>query len=450
MTLAWLSLIALLIVIVLSCTNRVHPGFLALAFAFVIGVYLSWLLAPQNDLKSSVVGALGTVAHGVNPSQHFAVLLRRSVFDGYPVDLFLTLAGVSLLFTQAHLNGTLDRVAHAAVGICRGNVGVIPWMFFLLSATFATAGAGNIASAALIAPTAMAIAARARIPGTLMAILVGHGSIAGALSTVSPTGIIAEKQMAKIGLPDHGSEMFLHNLVVNLAVSALAFLLFGGWRLFARWYEPSEHESADRSFERRHLATLALLFGLIVVVLFWKVNVGMGAFVCAVILALTGLADDDEAVRKMPWSVLLMVCGVNVLTALLEQTGGTKLFAALVVAISTEDTAPAIFGFVAAVVSVYSSTSGVVLPAFVPMTRDIAADLPGSDPLALSLAVIVAGHLVDSSPLSTIGALCVSSAGEGEDRRALFTKTLIWGLAMCVVGAGWCYFVYGVWWSASA
>ena len=53
--------------------------------------------------------------------------------SGFPTQLFLTLAGVTLLFTQAQLNGTLDRVAHAAVRLCRGNVGLMPVMFFVLA-----------------------------------------------------------------------------------------------------------------------------------------------------------------------------------------------------------------------------------------------------------------------------------------------------------------------------
>ena len=39
--LAWLSLAALVVVIVLSCTTAVNPGFLSLALAWVIGVYLA-------------------------------------------------------------------------------------------------------------------------------------------------------------------------------------------------------------------------------------------------------------------------------------------------------------------------------------------------------------------------------------------------------------------------
>ena len=45
---------------------------------------------------------------------------------GFPVQLFLTLAGVTLMLTMAQLNGTLDRVAHAAVRVCRGTPGSSP------------------------------------------------------------------------------------------------------------------------------------------------------------------------------------------------------------------------------------------------------------------------------------------------------------------------------------
>ena len=52
---------------------------------------------------------------------------------GFPTDLFLTLVGVTLLFTLARGNGTLDRVVRVAVRGCRGNAGLIPIVFFGLS-----------------------------------------------------------------------------------------------------------------------------------------------------------------------------------------------------------------------------------------------------------------------------------------------------------------------------
>jgi hypothetical protein len=53
----------------------------------------------------------------------------------------------------------------------------------------------------------------------------------------------------------------------------------------------------------------------------------------------------------------------------------------------------------------------------------------------------VGGHLVDVSPLSTIGALCLASTTAG-DSRALFNKLLAWGLSMAVVAAVFCYLIF--------
>ena len=94
--------------------------------------------------------------------------------------------------------------------------------------------------------------------------------------------------------------------------------------------------------------------------------------------------------------------------------------------------------FVTGLVSVYSSTSGVVLPAFLPSVPGLVEKLGGGDPLAIASSILVGGHLVDVSPLSTIGALCVAGAGPGEDRRSLFNRVLAWGLSMSVVGAVIC------------
>ncbi len=47
----------------------------------------------------------------------------------------------------------------------------------------------------------------------------------------------------------------------------------------------------------------------------------------------------------------------------------------------------------------------------------------------------VSAHLVDASPLSLLGALCIAAAPEWEDRNKLFRKLLIWGMAMSVFAA---------------
>jgi di/tricarboxylate transporter len=200
-------------------------------------------------------------------------------------------------------------------------------------------------------------------------------------------------------------------------------------------------DSDAQVLSRRHWITIAVITVLLLSVTLLKVNVGMAAFAGAVILVLTGCADDGEAIKRMPWRVIVMVCGVTVLIALVERAQGVDLLVSLVAKIASANTVTGIVAFFTGLVSVYSSTSGVVLPAFLPMVPGLATALPGASPIAIATAMNVGGHLVDVSPLSTIGALCLAGATTG-DSRDLFNKLLAWGLSMSVVAAILCYLIF--------
>jgi hypothetical protein len=69
--------------------------------------------------------------------------------------------------------------------------------------------------------------------------------------------------------------------------------------------------------------------------------------------------------------------------------------------------------------------------------------LGGGDPVAIASAMNVGGHLVDVSPLSTIGALCIAALPASQDPKDLFNKLMAWGLSMTVVGAVLCWLMFG-------
>ncbi|MGE3705044.1 MAG: SLC13 family permease [Vicinamibacterales bacterium] len=419
MSLAVLSVAALTLAIVVSCVSSLNVGVLALALAWILGVYVGGM--PLN-----------------------------AVLGGFPTALFLTLAGMTLLFSLAQVNGTLDRLAHAAVRSCRGNRGMIPIIFFVLAFGLASMGPGNIATAALIAPMAMATAARVGVPPFLMAIMVGNGANAGALSPFAPTGIIVNGLMARIELPGHELATFLYNAGAHALVAFSGYFLFGGLTLFARAdggrFDLETPDGDGHAFGRTHwitLGTIAVLLGSVILLPDLRAtgSIGMAAFTASVFLVLTGCAEDGEAIRKMPWRVILMVCGMTVLIAILEKAQGIDLLVSLVAKFSTRGTVTAVVSLLTAVVSVYSSTSGVVLPAFLPMVPGLARELGVADPLAIAAAMNIGGHLVDVSPLSTIGALCVAGASP-EESRPLFNKLLAWGLSMCLIGSLLCYLLF--------
>jgi len=419
MNLAALSLLALIVAILVSCFTAVNVGILSIALAFLIG--------------------------------HFAAGLKvAEIFGGFPSDLFFTLAGVTLLFSQASVNGTLEKVAHGLVRLARGNRGVIPIVFFLLAMVLGASGAGGIAAAALLAPVAMRVASEAGIGGFLMTIMLANGSNAGTFSPIAPTGIIANHLMAGAGLQGMAWPNFFNTLAAQSFVAFSGFFFLGGLKLFER--QPATElgdppqsitQAPPKPFDGPQRVTLAVISTLFVAVVFLGVHVGMGSFAAAVILSLAGAADEPEAVRSMPWGVILMVCGVAVLIGVMETTGGMALFTELLAKLAGATYITGVMAFVTGVISVYSSSSGVVLPAFLPTIPGLIENLPGANPLMIAYSVNVGAHLVDVSPLSTIGALCLAGATATEDRQKLFTKLMAWGWSMTLVGAVVCQLFFG-------
>ncbi len=413
MSLAWISLIALAVAVTLSMFTKVNVGVVSLAFAWIVGVYLGGLPLGQ---------VIGT----------------------FPVQLFLTLAGVTLLFGMANANGTLGRLAARAVHVCGGNAGLIPIMFFAIALGLSTIGPGNISTSAILAPMGMAVGAQAGISPFLMTLMVGNGAQAGALSPFAPTGVIVNGIMERIGLGGMEWTSYANNLLAHVAITFIAYFLFGGVRLFRRTADHAADVAAARiePFQGVHWLTLAVLAALVVGVVAFDLQVGMAALTGAAFLSLVNAADEKEAIRKMPWGVVLMVCGVTVLIGVLEKTQGMALFSDLLARVSSPSTVTGIVALVVGIVSVYSSTSGVVPPAFLPTVPGLVERLGGGDAMGIASAMMVGGHLVDLSPLSTIGALCIAALPASEDPKRLFNQLLAWGLSMTVIGALICWVLF--------
>ena len=441
---AVVSLVALVVAIVLSMTSRINVGLLCIAFAWLIGVYVA-------DLKPDVV------------------------MGGFPVSLFLTLAGVTLLFSVADANGTLARLAHRAVRLARGRAAALPILFFVIAFTISAVGPGAISSVALVVPMAMAIGTRAGVPHLLTALMVANGANAGNLSPIASVGVIANSAMAKAGVGGHEWKVWTASLVAHAVVSVAAYFLFGGVRLREGGREGrldahqggredrlDAHQGALRDGLRDDAGrvdsvaiaspplsglqrlTLLVILAWIAGVIALRLNLGLSAFAAATLLLIAGAADERLAIKQVPWGVIMMVSGVSLLIALLEKTGGMDLFTTLLARLATPDTVNGVIAFVTGAISTYSSTSGVVLPAFLPTVSALVEKIGGGDPLAVALSISVGSALVDVSPLSTLGALCVAAVADQAASRDLFKRLLAWGLSMTIVGALLCQLLAGV------
>lgn len=420
MTLSAICVTALVAVVAVSCASSTNVGLLAIVLAWLIGVFV----APGYGVELSA----------------------KAVAGFFPADLFLTLLGVTMLFAVARANGTLGLVTRTAERLCCSVPAALGPLFFALAVAVSAAGAGNVPTAAVLAPPAMLAALRAGISPLVMMVMVGHGAIGGGLSPITPMGVVADEKLADMGLAGHAGYTFAMNLLVNALVAGAGYLLLRGWRTVAPRSDAASHaEAVAFRSEARHWFTLAAVAAVIVAAAVFGAHVGFSALTAATLLMMLGAGDESRVLRDMPWGVILMVCGMSVLVALCEKTGAVAVISRWIAACATPGTLTAWLAGLTGLVSVFSSTSGVVLPTFLPTVPDVIRQT-GQEPttatlLAAATAINVGSNVVDVSSVSTIGALCVAACPDEQVRRMLYRQGLAWGLAMTIVGAIACWAV---------
>ena len=439
---ALVSILALVILVGISCVNEdLNVGFLGIAFGIIVG--------------------------GV-----FAGTPATKVMNAFPLSLFMILVGVTFLFGMAQTNGTMEKLTAYSIRACKGNTALVPIIIYILSTFITTIGPGNIAGCALMAPVAMAIASKVRMPAFLMTLLVVGACNGAAFSPFAPTGIISNGIIAKcapeLGIPADYLNTLAWKIHFNSTI-AQGFVNIGGFFVMGglKWIREQKGAALDidelapkpEPFNAAQKTTLLLVAILIILVVVPGLpgvkgtlpktitnmlsNVGSISFVLSIVLMLTGYGDSKAAVKVMPWSVIMMVCGVSVLIDVMDKAGGLNFLVEVMASVAGPTTICFWTAFVPAVISAYSSSSGVVMPMFLPMTPGL-VELTGGDPVSIISAIDVGSHLVDTSPLSTLGALCIASAGEEEDKGVLFRKLLIWGLSMSIVSGIVCYVFFGL------
>lgn len=442
---------ALVLIFTISTFTSVHMGALALVAAFAVG--------------SSVAGENAD-----------------DVFGGFPGDLFVVLVGVTFLFAIAKNNGTIEWLVHAATRAVRGRIALIPWVMFLITAALTAVGAVVPAAVGVIAPIGMSFCVRYGISPLLMGLLVINGASAGGFSPASVFGSITNGVVERNDLPGSPGLLFLMSFLFNVALSVVAYFLFGGRHLLGRRAEdgatgteaggaldpkgtpgaggaptapagpvpepggtttvafaPATTDVVPRLDRSRALTLLGLL-GMVAGALFLDYNVGLMAFTVVVVLTLVDADAAKGAVDRCAWSTVLLVCGVVTFVGVMERMGTINWLGDSVAKIDSPLLGALLICLIGAVVSAFASTTGILgalIPLAVPFLMDGQVGAVG-----LIIALAVSSSVVDSSPLSTSGALVTANAPE-EQRPQVFGALMKWGMSMALIAplATWALFV---------
>lgn len=386
------------------------------------GMFLIATITPIN------MGLLGFVAAYV-VGVYLGGIAPRDVARNVPADLVITLLGVTFLFAVAQTNGAIGRMIGAATALVGPRKGLLPWLMFALAATLTGIGALSPASVAILAPLAMTFARRNGLNPMVTGLLVVHGAQAGGFSPLSVYGGITRDAVLKGGLAFEAMAPFLASLAANTVAALVLYLLLGRIRSPAEAVATADAEAVGSA--RITLITFAALIALAVLTLWLKLEIGFVAIALGLLLSFLALKTHREALKKIPWSEIVLITGVATYVAVLQRMGVIDWAAARVGDVGSPALAALLVLYIAAVVSAFASSTA-VLGSLVPLAVPL---LSGQPPLAVAAfvgAIAVASTIVDVSPFSTNGALVLASAAE-KDRQALFKKLILYGAIITVI-----------------
>jgi di/tricarboxylate transporter len=393
----------------------------ALGVMFVVATVLPINIGILAFIGSFVVG---TASLGLSEDE---------IFKGFPVELFVTIVGVTYLFSVAQRNGTIDLLVQAGVKLVRGKVVLIPWVVFGVAAVLTAFGTFTPAAVALLAPIGLRFAYRFGISQLMLGMMVISGAHAGAFSPIAVSGALVLKMLDKTPLHVAPHALFLASFGFNFLLSVLTFLLLRKRNPEAR-PEPMEADEpavADFTITWRQGLTLVALAGLVIGALVFHLEIGFLALAAGAVLALVDMKNQAKAVEGISWSTILLVAGMVTYVDILEKAGiiksishgaagmGAPLFVALLLC------------FAVAVTSAFASSTA-ILTAIIPIAVPL---LLGSHLSAAGLiaALAISTTIVDTSPFSTNGALVLSNA-QGVDRDRFYKQII--GFTAGIVGVG--------------
>ena len=458
------------------------------AFLVLLAAFLWGSVTAVNAGLIALVAAfaIGTLVAG---------LPVEEVVDLFPAGLFFILAGATLLFAMIKVTGTIDLLAHWAERLAGGRRPLIPVLMFLLTAVLTTAGAFTPAAVAIVAPVALNLGARYGFSRLAMGLLIVQGANAGAFSPVNPFGVVANLMLREAGEDGGSLRLYVNCLVFNAVLGALAFLAVQAWLgrrhrspepaeavapTSRRTQEPTGQGAAspgvdptaaaasgtgttartpsgvatvpaergpdDRPAEEgvrltpiRGFALLALV-GLLVLTLGFGVDVGVAALVVSLGLVAVKPSLQKPAIDGMPWSAILLVTGIVTYVGVLDAIGAIDDLEQAISGLGSGSIAALVTSYVVGLVSAFASTTG-TLGAITPIVVPLAAD-PTLTAVGVVTAIGIASSVVDSSPLSTTGALLMANA-EGTEEKTFFRALLLWAILMIAVvpGIAWGLFV---------
>ncbi|MDD3654400.1 MAG: SLC13 family permease [Desulfotomaculaceae bacterium] len=408
---------AIIVAIALGFIFKMNIGLLAIVFSYLIGAFLL-------DLKV------------------------KDIISMWPLSLFWMILTITFFYGFAMSNGTLSLVARKTVFATKKYAYLLPVTLYILTLVISGIGPGAIAVFALMSPLIMAIVLESNISPILGATIIICGGSAGGWSPIAVNGVVTRGVIETAGytadLSALSMSVFYNMFTVCTIIFILAYIIFGGYKAKSVAMETPPGFNREQKINLYLIAAVLLvvivpqLLGVILptsktlAFLNSKIDLSFIAIVGAVIAILFKIGNEKDVITKVPWSIILLICGTGMLISVAVKAGTIASLSAWMGAHVTATTAPVFLSIVSGIMSIFSSTLGVVIPTLYPMVPGI-VEATGNSPGVLFSIIAVSSVMVAYSPFSTAGALAVAAVADETKRKKLFNTLLLIPIFMIVL-----------------
>ena len=281
----------------------------------------------------------------------------------------------------------------------------------------------------------MRLAERCAIDRRLIGLMVVHGAAAGNFSPLNVLGAIVRQAVTSRGLEMSVWPLFFGNLAYNVVLGAVIVAVFGGSSPAPpRGSGISTRDGGCRKLPTTRprpsvdqVCTLAAIVAVAVASLGFGLAIGFTALAAGAALQLAFPKSSAGAERHIAWSVVLLVCGIVTYVSALQRYGTIEAAGTGIASLGDPLVVALLLCAVGAVTSAFASSAG-ILGALIPLATPLMVN-GGVDATGLVIALAVSATVVDATPFSTVGALVVANASDGE-REWVYRGLLVWGAVM--------------------
>ncbi|MCG9515291.1 SLC13 family permease [Acinetobacter pittii] len=415
-----LMLMALVVSIGLGYKTKINIGFFTIAFAYLIGCF----------------------GMGLKPSE---------VIELWPVKIFFIILSVTLFYNFALANGALEKLASHLLYKCRKFPQFLPLAIFFAATIIAGLGAGFYTVLAFMAPITLLLCKKTNMNMIIGGMAANYGALAGANFMTSQSGIIFRSLMENTGISSqtafsYSSGIFILTLIIPIAVLGI----------YTLWNRKSNsiviEDQKPEPFDKKQKQSIFLIILMMSIVLVFpilhlvfpdvktisflnsKIDIAFLAITFSLISLLMKLADEKKVIALVPWGTLIMICGVGMLIALGVKLGIITTLSEWLANNVPVWVIPVLLCLISAIMSVFSSTLGVVAPTLFPIVPALALT-SGLNPLVLFICIVVGAQSTAISPFSSGGSLIMASAPADIDKTKFFNQLLFKAIPVGVIAA---------------